>query len=176
MSKCKVQIVASLIAAGFLVFLASSSARADSVTLTLSAVSGGSGGTITIDGTITNGTSSTVYLNGEDFSFGSSAFLNGDITDFLLNAPLSLAADSNSGVIPLFTFEIASGTAVGVYTGNFLDIIGGTDPSDFTDVLASSPFSVNVTATPEPTTFIFLVTGLLALVILRRRRLATIRP
>lgn len=36
MSKCKVQILASVIAAGFLIFLPPSPVRADSVTLTLS--------------------------------------------------------------------------------------------------------------------------------------------
>lgn len=140
------------------------------MTLTLSPISGSSGNVVTVDGTITNNTTDTVYLNGEDFTFGSMVFAKGDTIDFFLNAPISLAPDSSFGLIALFTFQIAPGTSNDAYSGNFLDIIGGTSPSDFTDVLASSEFSVNVTATPEPGTLVLLITGLLPITALLRRR------
>ena len=80
---------------------------------------------MTVYGTITNTGSDDVYLNSENFTLGSSSFSNGDVTDFFLNAPLSLAPDSDSGLIALFTFDVASGTPGGSYGGNFLDILGG---------------------------------------------------
>ena len=143
--------------------------NADSVSLTLSPVSGTPGSTVTVDGTITNDTSSTVYLNSESYTLPL-PFINGDNTDFFLNAPLSLAPDTNSGLIALFSFEIETGTAAGSYSGNFLDIVGG-GPSDFTDVLTSSGYSVTVVGStvPEPSTLILVSTGLFGLLPLRRR-------
>ena len=110
-----------------LMALVPSAARGDGggVDLTLSSVSGVPGSEVTVYGTITNTGSGTVYLNNENYTLGSSNFLNGDITDFLLNAPLFLGPDANSGLIALFTFDIASGTPGGSYGGNYLDILGG---------------------------------------------------
>jgi hypothetical protein len=173
MRNARIKILASAMLIGLFAVWLVPSARAGTVTLTLSAVSGSPGGMVTLDGTITNDSTNTVYLNGEGFTLGSLSFSNGDITDFFLNTPFSLAPDTSSGLIALFTFDIASGTAGGVYTGNFLDIIGGAEPSDFTDVLASSEFSANVTATPEPSTLLLLCTGLLPAVFLRRKRFST---
>jgi hypothetical protein len=141
-------------------------AVADGVDLTLSTVLGPPGSTVTVDGTITNNGSVTVFLNSENFSLSSPSFINGDITEFFLNAPVYLEPGTTSGLIPLFTFEIAPGTPAGFYPGNFLDIIGG-GPTDFTDVLASAEFSVGVT--PEPGTVVLLGTGVL--VALCRRKL-----
>lgn len=153
----QIKILAMLIFVMSLVTLLAIPVRADGINLTLSPVSGAPGTTVTVDGTITNNSSNTVYLNSESFTL-SSPFINGDTTDFFVNAPLSLSPDTNSGLIALFTFQIAPGTPSGIYPGNFLDIIGG-GPSNFTDVLASSEFSV--TATPEPGTLPLLGTGLL---------------
>ncbi|MGH9506048.1 MAG: PEP-CTERM sorting domain-containing protein, partial [Terriglobales bacterium] len=120
------------------------------------------------DGAIVNGSLDTVYLNGEDFTLGSTHLLGGDTTDFFLNAPISLAPGAQSGPIALFTFNIAAGTPGDEYNNNFLDIIGGTDPSDFTDVLAGSEYAVWVTSTPEAGTLLLLTLGLAFLLGLRR--------
>ncbi len=51
--------------------------------------------------------------------------------------------------------SIPNGTPLGLYAGAF-EILGG-DSSDFTDVVASANFDVNVT--PEPASFVLLFTG-----------------
>jgi hypothetical protein len=124
---------------------------ADGITLTLSPVSSANGTTVTVEGTIANNGSSTIFLNNENFTLGSGFFSNGDITDFFLNAPLFLDGDTDSGLIPLFTFDIAPGTPAGPYTGNFLDILGGPGSSD-QNLLSSVEFTVTVatTSVPEP--------------------------
>jgi len=132
----------------------SSPARASSIELTVpSSISGAPGSTVTVDGTITNDQAFTIYLNSEDFTLSSPSLLGGDTTDFFLNAPLFLAGGGSSGLIPLFTFEIAPGTASGPYADNFLDILGGPGPLD-QNLLASAEFNVNtVNTVPEPATF-----------------------
>ena len=125
--------------------------RADSLTLTLLPVLGTPGGTVTVEGVIANPGTSTLFLNNENFTLGSSNFLNGDVTDFFLNAPISLDGGTDSGTIALFTFDIGAGTPGGTYTGNFLDILGGPGPNDQNE-LVSTEFSVTVTpavTTPE---------------------------
>jgi hypothetical protein len=154
----------------FLALLAAlpGTAHADNVTLSLAPVSAAPGTTVTVDGTIASIGSTTFFLNNEDFTLGSSFFLNGDTTDFFLNAPLSLDGGTNTGTIALFTFDIANGTPAGTYAGNFLDVIGGPGAND-QNLLASTEFAVTVTpvtATPEPGSLVLIATGLLLLIAL----------
>ena len=95
-----------------LLAMVASAARGDGggVDLTLTSVSGAPGSEVTVYGTIKNTGWDDVYLNSGIPLLGSSSFSNGDVTDFFLNAPLSLAPDSDSGLIALFTFDVASGT------------------------------------------------------------------
>jgi len=146
--------------------------RADSTQLTLSPVTGTAGEDVTVFGTITNTGTVLVYLNGETFSLGSSSFLNGDVTDFFDNAPLSLSGGTNSGLIALFSFDIAPGTAPGVYSENLLQLLGGPGVLDMNDI-ADADFSVTVegATVPEPGTIGLLALGLAAVMLLRRRRL-----
>jgi hypothetical protein len=170
--RAKVLGMASLVMC-LLALVVASAARGDSgdVDLTLSGVSGAPGSEVTVYGTITNSGSDDVYLNSENFTLGSSYLSNGDVTDFFVNAPLSLAPDSNSGLIALFTFEIASGTPGGAYGGNFLDVLGG-GPTD-QNLLASAEYSVTVknTVAPEPGTIGLIALGLAGVILLRRRPL-----
>ena len=142
-----------------------SPARADGVTLTLSSVTAAAGSTVTVDGTITNTGSTNVFLNAENFTLGTAFFGNGDVTDFFLNAPLSLSVGGSSGLLALFTFDIAPGTPPGKYGGNFLDIVGGPGSSD-QNLLGGAGLTVTVTSgasIPEPGTLPLAGAGLLAL-------------
>jgi hypothetical protein len=148
--------------------------RADSsqTQLTVSNVSGTAGQDVTVFGTITNTGTALVFLNGEGFSLGSSSFLNGDVSGFFANAPASLAGGANSGLIALFSFDIAPGTAPGVYDENFLQLLGGTGKFDQNDI-ADAEFSVTVNSTtvPEPGTIGLLVLGLAGVMLPSCRRL-----
>jgi len=146
-------------------------ARADSTELTLSPVTGTAGEDVTVFGTITNTGTALVYLNGETFSLGSSSLLNGDVTDFFDNAPLSLSGGTNSGLIALFSFDIAPDTAPGVYSENFLQILGGPGMFDQNDI-ADAEYSVHVegATVPEPGTIGLIALGLAGVMLLRRRR------
>jgi uncharacterized membrane protein len=154
-----------------LLVMVASAARGDGggVDLTLTSVSGTPGSEVTVYGTITNTGSGTVYLNNENYTLGTSNFLNGDITDFFVNAPLSLGPDTDSGLIALFTFDIAPGTPGGAYGGNYLDILGG-GPTD-QNLLASAEYSVDVQSrsVPEPGTIGLIALSLAGLLFLRRR-------
>lgn len=149
----------------FFVAILPGTLRADSTQLTLTSVSGSAGQVVTVDGTISNIGSSLINLNGENFTLGSDlSFLNGDVTDFLNNAPLFLSGNTDSGLIALFSFEIAPGTAPGTYSGNSLQILGGPAGSDFLEI-ASGSFVVDVKASkaPEPSSIVLLSAGLLLL-------------
>lgn len=155
-----------------LLTIVSSGVRADSnqTQLTVSSVSGTAGEDVTVFGTITNTGKLRVFLNGEGFSLGSSSLLNGDVTDFFANAPTSLSGGANSGLIALFSFDIAPGTAPGVYDENFLQLLGGTGKFDQNDI-ADAEFSVTVESAtvPEPETIVLLALGLAGVLLLRRR-------
>jgi PEP-CTERM motif len=145
--------------------------RADTTQLTLSSVSGNAGQVVTVDGTISNTGGPLVNLNGENFTLGSDLnFLNGDVTDFLNNAPLFLLGNTDSGLIALFSFEIAPGTPPGTYSGNSLQILGGPGAFD-ANALASASFTIDVKGTkaPEPSPLLLLCLGLLGILSVARR-------
>ncbi len=152
----------SLAIAGLL--LAGTAAKADTLTLSLAApYQIGAATVFTFDGTITNNGTTTEYLNGDSLTVA--APLLSDDSPFFLS-PVSLAA-GNSWTGELFTITIPWGTDLGLYAGAF-QIIGGADGSA-QDVLASEDFNVQVT--PEPSSFLLLGTGLLALGVLTGRKL-----
>jgi predicted secreted protein len=156
----------------FLFALVPLGVRADSsqTQLTVSNVTGAPGQDVTVFGTISNTGTALVFLNGEGFSLGSASLLNGDVTNFFANAPASLAGGTNSGLIALFSFDIAPGTAPGVYDENFLQLLGGAGKFDQNDI-ADAEFSVTVKSNmvPEPGTIGMIALGLVGLLLLRRR-------
>ena len=161
-----------VVLAVFLLAIVPLGVRADSsqTQLTVSNVTAAAGQDVTVFGTITNAGTALVFLNGEGFSLGSSSFLNGDVTNFFANAPASLAGGTNSGLIALFSFDIAPGTAPGVYDENFLQLLGGAGKFDQNDI-ADAEFSVTVKSNmvPEPGTIGMIALGLVGLLLLRRR-------
>jgi uncharacterized protein affecting Mg2+/Co2+ transport len=158
--------VLSLAIAGLL--LAGTAAKADPLTITLAApFQSGVMDEVPVfafDATVTNNSSSTVYLNADDWSV--TAPLTVDDSPFDNNYPLSLGAgDSFTGV--LFNVDVPSGTPQGLYTGTF-EILGG-GPTDDTDVAGAATFNVQIT--PEPSSLLLMVSGLGALAGTLRRRL-----
>lgn len=146
------------------VLLGSQAAKADTLTITLSSPfqNGVGGDVIEFDATVTNDTSQTVYLNGDNMYVDGSLIVD----DSPYNSwPLTLGAgDSYTGL--LFNVDIADAAASGLYTGYF-QITGGDDNSAG-DTLGTADFDVNVT--PEPGSFLLLGTGLLLIGFVARRR------
>jgi hypothetical protein len=163
----------TVVASALLFVLLPSIARADGsgVTLTLTNVTSPAGTTVTVDGTITNDGSSTVDLNGESFSFGSSVLSGGDTLDFFIFAPFFLSGGESSGPIALFSFNINPGTAAGSYGGNTINILGGPDFLSG-NTLASAEFSATVPGSkpvPEPGSLALLGIGVTLLWMLQYR-------
>ena len=163
--------VLSLTVAVFM--LAGRAAKADPLLLNFDSPyqSGVIGQTLTYDVTITNNTSYTVYLNADSPSLDT-LILN---DEFDANAPLSLGSRESSGDLELFTVFIPFGTPSGLYTGTF-EILGSSDPADYTSVAGSTTFYVNVLSSdnvvPEPSSYLLFGSGLAWLAgAFRRRRL-----
>ena len=154
MKSLRSSLVLSLTVTGLL--LAGTEAKADPLSLTITQPyqTGAVGGLLTFDATVTDtAATGTVYLNSDSTTLSGPLVL--DDSPFFNNFPLSLGA-GGSYTGELFTVSIPSGAPQGLYAGVF-EILGGS-PSDFTDVVASANFDVYVT--PEPTSFVMLLTGL----------------
>lgn len=103
------------------------------------------------------------YLNGDTFSVSSPTTLND--SGYINNFPLDLAPGGTYMGL-LFTITFPALTEVGDYPGSF-SITGGPTSSS-NAVLATVAFDAAVT--PEPSTFLLLGTGLMALAAARRGR------
>lgn len=147
-----------------LLLLATTAAKADSVTITFDQPDQtvAAGNTVDFTGTITNDTDSTIYLNSDDINLAGSSLSNNDF--FLINAPLTLDAGASSGDIDLFQISASYPLqdAAGLYPGTYT-IFGGAD-GDAQDNLGQASFSVTTTA-PEPSvTWLLLIGTLMSLV------------
>jgi hypothetical protein len=156
--------IGAILLAGAGLLLGSKLAKADSVTIILSAPvqEGGWGATLEYDATITNVTSSTIYLNNDSYDLNPSSLvsystpvpgeLDFDDSDgfFGPNFPTFLApGEVYTG--ELFTVTVEPGTPFGLYEGN-VAILGGSDGGTGTDLnpLETVPVPFDVQVTPEP--------------------------
>lgn len=156
--------------------LAPQMAFADVITLTLDTPVRSvtvDGGDLVFSGTIAalGANSDTQYLNGDFFTFSMDPSLFSIDDSAFFNNVFSLApGESYTG--DLFTLTLLNGLTPGNYFGTF-DLLGGTDIFSF-DTLASATFQANVLSpdavTPEPASFLLLATGMLAAVVVMRRR------
>jgi hypothetical protein len=165
----------TIIAALAVLSLGSPGAFADSLTISLdSPISGVAGSSIDVFATITNNTSETIFLNGDEFNALPLLLL--DDTNFYFNAPLFLAADSNSGSFDMFTIAIDPSAGPGTISPNTFVVKGGGD-GNAQDPLGTLTFDVNVqgvTPVPEPALGGLLAIGLLfSLGVAGRERLRT---
>jgi hypothetical protein len=171
-------------------FLGASAAQADSLTITLTQdfQIATTGSTVTFEGTVTDNKNHTVGLNGAlvslepDFSYDPSqgTSLDASSVDFVdyfyNNFPLALTAgevSSGGATSPasdaLFSVTVPLGTATGVYAGQFEIQSGRNGATNYT--AATVDYFVDVVPTPEPSSLLFLGSGLVGLMGMMRRRL-----
>jgi len=142
-----------------LLTMVTAGARSDPVSITFdnSPVPGTAGSTVSFYATMTNTTGEMLNLNSDSFTLAS-PFTEADVddTDFWNDWPTSLGAGESYGPEVLFTIDIPTGTAPGLYSETF-DLLGGPGMSD-ENLLGAEDFQVNVLS-PEPGAFSLLLLG-----------------
>jgi hypothetical protein len=150
-----------------LILMSSTALQATPTTLTLTlsntSLQGAPGSVIDVQGTITNSGPDDVFITSDsytspasEFSFDDSAFLT------FLFAPNSYLVAGSSTQTDLFTIAISSMASSGFIPLNSFGITG--QDALTSDVLsASANFDVTVGATPEPPSFLFMLTGMLVI-------------
>ncbi len=151
---------------GFL--LAGASAKADDLTVALAEpYQIGPETVFVFDGTLTNNTGGTLYLNGSDDFVDEGLTL--DPTPFNEDAPETLGAgDSWTGELFTVTAPSYDAEDTNLYAGVFT--VEGGDDMNSDDILGTADFGIQVT-TPEPSSLMLFATGLLALGFQVRRKL-----
>jgi len=164
--------IAAITAALCLVCISAQSARADgadTVTISLSSISGTPGSTVDVDGTITNSGPDTLNIDGDNISVSGPLSYN---DEFLTNAPFTL--DPGSVTFEFFQIMIAPGTTPGVYGTDGSDVFSFMGDFNGVSIEEDVNFTADVTSavatTPEPGTLWLLCGGLGILYWLSRRR------
>jgi hypothetical protein len=177
-TKTKFLTLAGLVA--LLCVLCTPAARADGLTITLPAITGNAGDTITVLGALTNNGSDPLYFSSDTPNIADPTGAIGALPNLAFNAFFGLGPsfiDGNATLsgVDLFTIFIAADAAPGVYAANLYNIAGGSDPAcavgTCDTLLGTVAFDVTVQnpiGVPEPGTLTLLASVLLALAALRR--------
>ena len=147
--------------------------RADLVTVTFNPASliGSPGDTLTVEGTLLATLTGSPYeqagvsITGAGLTLAGFPVSASDLTDFILNSPLVML-NGESATFDFFTLAIPGGLPHGNYGGTFI-VQGGIDGSA-QDTLGTTDFSVQVV--PEPGSWLLLISGMLGLAGISRRR------
>ena len=120
-------------------------AKADTISITLDKATqiATPGSTLAFYGTITNLSSSTVFLNGDYFTLAGTGYIIND--QFFNTVPISLAPGANSGDIELF--DVTAPASPAATSGNY-GLTGGPD-FNASNNLGSVGFNVNPVPAPE---------------------------
>lgn len=157
---------------GVWLFAAAGTAQASIIDFTLtSPVAATAGDVITFNGTLTNTTSSPVFLNSLNLSLPGFDSSNLDPTPFFINTPASLGPSGSTGDVALFTVTIPDPFASGPYDGTAV-LEGGSTSSSQT-ILGSADFTVQVgdasSAVPEPASIVLFSTGAVLMMVRARK-------
>ena|SRR5579862_3581214 len=152
--------------------VASGTGFADTVNLTFASttVDVAAGGTATFDATISApvGKGGSIFLNSDSVTFLLPSGNTVDDSGLFNNFPV-LLNPGQSATDELFTVAIPTGAAPGFYDGIY-ELQGGTDSNSF-DVIASGAFVVHVVgATPEPSSVVLMVSGMMSMAAFGLRR------
>src|SRR5215831_4364306 len=101
----------------FVICSASAVAAPITINFSSSLVTGLRGQTVTFSASLTNTTTTAVFLNGDSLNI--TAPLVGDDIKFFLNAPLSVAGSTTTAVFQIFDVTIPVDAPLGVYAGSF---------------------------------------------------------
>ena len=139
------------------------------VNLVSTELAGMAGDTLTFQGTLSNSSGATQFINGAQLllnGFSSSQF---DSSDFLTYAPFTIANGVTSSQFPFFTVTIPALLSAGPYEGSF-SVLGGSTGAAQND-LGDAPFTVQVGAAPvpEPSSAVLLTLGAGWVILLRVR-------
>ncbi len=144
-------IIAAFLASTFLLFAPRAHAAEVSITFTQDGTVM-AGGSVSFNASITNNTSSTIFLTGSRGS--ASSPLSIDATDFGLylqiNSPVSLGPGQSLKNIDAFTITVGSSALPGLYGGSF-SVLGGANESAG-DLVGSANFPVDVSVGAAPQT------------------------